>query len=226
MMPNLTNKARSIISKVGRAFQGESEQSKRVRPWKKANGEQLRFAYPLTESSVVMDLGGYEGQWASDIFSRYCCSVMVFEPVREFSDQIAKRFAANRKISSFPFGLSGATGTVEISLDKNSSSAFKDTGNKENKESVRMVRASDFFSEHEIGAVDLMKINIEGGEYELLEHLIESGLVRKIRNIQVQFHDFVPNAQARMEKIQRELAKTHHTTYQYPFVWENWELNS
>lgn len=67
-----------------------------------------------------------------------------------------------------------------------------------------------------------MKINIEGGEYELIEHFIESEFVKEIRDIQVQFHDFIPDAGVRMKKIQEELKNTHFLTYQYEFVWENW----
>jgi hypothetical protein len=75
--------------------------------------------------------------------------------------------------------------------------------------------------------VDLMKINIEGGEYELLEHLIARGLTKRIRNIQVQFHeDVMAGAAGRMERIQSRLAETHHLTYQERFVWENWELSA
>ena len=35
----------------------------------------------------------------------------------------------------------------------------------------------------------------------------------------------IENPRERMEKIQKELAKTHQLTYQYDFVWENWKLN-
>ena len=70
-----------------------------------------------------------------------------------------------------------------------------------------------------------MKINIEGGEYSLLEDLISNRLVANIKDIQVQFHTFAPNALERMKNIQMELSKTHHLTYNYPFVWENWERN-
>jgi hypothetical protein len=28
-----------------------------------------------------------------------------------------------------------------------------------------------------------------------------------------------------MRTIQRELSKTHHLTYQFRYVWENWERN-
>ena len=66
------------------------------------------------------------------------------------------------------------------------------------------------------------EVSIEGGEYELLDHLIETGYVSSIENIQVQFHDFIPQAEDKMKKIQAHLRQTHVLTYQYPFVWENW----
>lgn len=87
-----------------------------------------------------------------------------------------------------------------------------------------LVKGSDFLKALDIGRTDLMKMKIEGGEYESLEHLIQSSLVKFIRNIQVQFHNVVPHAKERMLAIQRELTKTHALTYQYQFVWENWKL--
>ena len=92
---------------------------------------------------------------------------------------------------------------------------------------IRLADASRWFEKELAGrTVDLMKVNIEGGEYELLEHLIAKGLVPRIRNIQVQFHeDVIPRAARRMERIQSSLAKTHHLTWQERFIWENWELS-
>ena len=44
-------------------------QALRVAPWLADNGDKTyRLDYNLNENSVVFDLGGYEGQWASDIF--------------------------------------------------------------------------------------------------------------------------------------------------------------
>jgi hypothetical protein len=59
-----------------------------------------------------------------------------------------------------------------------------------------------------------------------LEHLIETEWIKKIKNIQIQFHDFVPHAEKHMKAIQEQLKKTHFLTYQYPWVWENWELKA
>ena len=39
-----------------------------------------------------------------------------------------------------------------------------------------------------------MKINIEGSEFDLIPHIIKKNLIKKINNIQIQFHHFVLNA--------------------------------
>ncbi len=216
-----------LLNKLGMSFMKASEllysnpQQKRCIPWFKDNGDKtLRLDYHLSDHSVVFDLGGYEGQWASDIFSMYICQIHIFEPVEKFADKIAQRFSQNEKIFVHRFGLSDLSGKLQISIDGDSSSTFK---GKADVEEIELVRAIDFIKEHNISSIDLMKINIEGGEYELLEHLLEDGFIKNVTNIQVQFHDFVPNAEVRMIKIQQELEKTHFLTYQYPFVWENWQ---
>lgn len=69
-----------------------------------------------------------------------------------------------------------------------------------------------------------MKINIEGGEYQVIPALIDSGFIKNIRDIQVQFHDFIENAMAQRSEIRNRLKETHYLTYDYLFVWENWRL--
>ena len=42
--------------------------------------------------------------------------------------------------------------------------------------------------------IDFLKLNIEGSEYELLENLISSNNLDKIKYLQIQFHENVNNA--------------------------------
>ena len=101
-------------------------QSRRCRSWFHIEGDStLRLEYPLNKDSVVFDLGGYKGQWTSDIFSKYCCNVYVFEPVMAFYETIKKRFQHNKKIRTFPFGLAEENKKVVLSVDKDRSSMFK-----------------------------------------------------------------------------------------------------
>lgn len=196
-------------------------QEERVVPWFKIDGDHtLRLDYDLSEDSIVVDVGGFRGQWSSDISAKYNCRILCFEPVQEYFENITRRFQKNPRISVFSFGLSESDAKVFISHRGDASSIF--SGGED--EEIELRNATDFFAEHELESIDLMKINIEGGEYDLLEHLIRHGFVDRIVNIQVQFHDFVPDAATRMSTIQRNLSTTHELTYQYPYVWENWKL--
>lgn len=198
-------------------------QKKEVVRWKKDNGDKtLGLEYHLDQKSIVFDVGGYEGQWASDIFAEYLCTVHIFEPVSEFATNIKKRFRRNSNIIVHPFGLSNKTSTADIAILKDSSSVFRQS---DNKEAIRLKNIMEVISEQKITGIDLIKINVEGGEYDLLELLIENGFHKKIKDIQVQFHDIATNSEQRMQNIRKELEKTHHLTYCYNFVWENWRLN-
>ena len=81
-----------------------------------------------------------------------------------------------------------------------------------------------FIIEHDIEYIDLIKINIEGSEYDLLDHLIETGLHTIVKNFQIQFHNIAPDSKDRMENIQEKLRKTHRQTYSYEWLWENWTI--
>jgi FkbM family methyltransferase len=189
--------------------------------WEKGD-DTYRLDYRLNDKSLVLDLGGYKGEWAQKIFHRYQSRIFVFEPVGDFQQVITKKFSANPDISLFPFGLGGNTRTDTIFLNDNGSSTHKNGG--QEREEISIVGIAQFFEEHRIEFVDLMKINIEGEEYPLIEAILLNHLHLKIRNIQVQFHPWIEEAPEKRDRIRQELAKTHRLTYDFPFVWENWEL--
>ncbi|KKT37078.1 MAG: Methyltransferase FkbM family [Parcubacteria group bacterium GW2011_GWA1_44_13] len=197
----------------------------RVAMWYVVDGDNtLRLNYDLSEDSVVFDVGGYEGGWSEKVFCKYGSNIHIFEPVNKFYKEIKEKFAKNSKVHVYNFGLGSKNEEAVFNIDGNSSSGF--AGVKGSTEKVLINSIIDFIENNNIKSVDLMKINIEGAEYDLLEKLIETGWISKIGNIQVQFHDFIPNAYDRMIKIQDKLKLTHELTYHYEFVWENWKLKS
>src|SRR5579862_3488390 len=187
----------------------------RVQPWFAIDGDKnLRVDYDLKPSSTVFDIGGYKARWSREIYKKYRCHIEIFEPVSSFVKIIEKEFMNNKKVGVHRFGLGGKTEEVEISLDHASSSTFKAKGEKEK---IKLVAVSDFIKENcPKSMIDLMKINIEGGEYALLDDLTKSGLIKNIKDIQVQFHIFVPDAVIKRKQAQRRLSKTHYLTYSYP----------
>lgn len=195
-------------------------QENRYTSWFRDDGDNtLRVNYDLNHESTVLDVGGYKGLWSSDISLRYSPKIHIFEPHTDYADQISQRFGENRQITVHRFGIGPKTEKLTLSITGDTSSLFKSG---EDEKEVQLMCAADFFDEYQIEDVDLVKINIEGGEYDLLEYLLKEGLITKFRDIQVQFHDFIPDAKTRMNNIQEQLRRTHEVTYQYEFVWENW----
>jgi FkbM family methyltransferase len=188
--------------------------------WLAVDGDKtLRLDYPLSRDSVVFDVGGFEGQWASDMFSRHLCKIHVFEPVPAFADRISLRFSQNEWIKVHRFALGSTDGNARLNIDGDASSIIQFG----TEQIVIAQKTPEHVMEAErIDEVAVMKLNIEGAEYDLLEHLIATGLVRKIVNIQVQFHDFVPDAVRRMNELKLRLSKSHQPMWQYEFIWEGW----
>jgi len=203
-----------------------NEKDKILREFR-AKGQQKLFEHDnINETSIVIEIGGYHGDFTAEIAARYNPHIWVFEPVTAFFSIIEKRFKKNRKIKSLKMGLSNYTTSRKISIDSDGSSLFRERKNKDS-ETIQMKDIVEWFNENDIESVALMQINIEGGEYSLLERLIESGYVCKIEHIQIQFHDqYHKNAEELMIKIQNELSKTHDIDFQYKFVWENWILKN
>lgn len=212
-----------IIKKIIKKFIPKSAFEKTVAKFKEDDKKyNLMLNYNLDENSLVFDVGGYKGQGVSDLFSMYLPTIYVFEPRTEYAEIIKQRFKKNKKIKVFNFGLSNRKYEDYIYFNNDGSTLF--LKNKQ-KEMVKMESISDFIKNNNFKKIDLLKLNIEGGEYEVLGDLINSKLLNIITNIQIQFHNFFPDAKKKMIDIQKELSKTHSLTYQYEFVMENWQLN-
>ncbi len=193
-----------------------------IKLWfRKQGNKNLRVNYELNQNSIVIDAGGYQGDWAFQIYNKYKCNIFIFEPIKSYYRKISERFAGVGKIQNINFGLGDCDIERHISVTKDSSSFYKKEATSSS-EPCRIMSVKRFMLERDLKHVDLIKINIEGGEYDLLDKLLDSGLINQFGNLQIQFHKFIPNAFLRRRKIRRILSKTHYLTYNYPFVWENW----
>lgn len=192
--------------------------------WFKDRGDEtLRLDYPLTKDSVVFDLGGYRGDFAAAIYERYGCKVYIFEPVSEFYNKCVARFKDNSQVVCLNYGLTSVDGWLNIGLAENATS-FSSPHAQGAVERVQVRSVVKCIRELGIKHIDLFKINIEGGEYEVLPAIIESGDISKIDYLQIQFHNFVNDANSRRDSIRLQLEKTHSEMWDYHFIWESWKL--
>ncbi len=211
-----------VIDKVGRIIYTDTP-SKRVKIWyADPKNRFYKTDFDINSSAVVFDLGGFEGQWASDIYSRFNCEINVFEPVPQYADEIKERFKQNSKIKVYPYGLFNKNMKTAIAIQGEGSSTLNKREDS-SKTEIELVRFIDFVKDNSINAIDLMKINIEGAEYDLLDDIIDNGYLPNIDNLIIQFHDFFPDSKERMERIHQKLKQTHERTFFHEFVWEGWK---
>lgn len=203
-----------------------TDHEKRVAQWWQMDGEDLRLDYPLDRSSIVLDGGGYKGQWASDIFAKYLCTVHVYEPIPEFADFIARRFADNESIVVHAEALGATTRTETAVLQDDATTMTSDSAGSDPGVPVYVRSAVEAIDSLGVERIDLLKLNIEGMEFEVLESLLDHGYLPRISHLQVQFHDFFADAHQRRDRIQERLRATHELDYCVPFVWESWHLRA
>ncbi len=176
---------------------------------------------PVASSDTVLDVGGYQGNWTSEMLSRYGCRSVIFEPVPEFAASIRRRFHSNDRVQVFEAGLAAQDTTVDMYLSQDGSSVFNRGSFP--KTSVRMRDVTAVFGELDLAGIACMKINIEGGEFDLLDRMFTSDLHKRTRCFLIQFHDVSSDSASRRTTIQSRLAAAHRKVFDYPFVWERWD---
>ena len=170
-------KAYNRILRLYRAYILKDEYSIDVTKWLQEGADKtLRFEYPeLNENSVVFDVGGYVGDFAHKINEKYGCKVYIFEPHPVFYKTCIERFANNDNVTPLNYGLSDIDGEFPL-IDSVDGSSFlnPDLINTEKGISCKLKEILNVMVELEINEIDLMKINIEVGEFQLLLHLSSS----------------------------------------------------
>lgn len=190
--------------------------------------------WPLGKDSVVWDVGGFRGSWTQSIVDKYDCYVHVFEPVNEFYEACVYRFRNNPKVQVHNYGIGATTELVTVQKQGQNSSTYRGADGQQPMpvdkvhgtpvaEQISLRNVSDVLMEFG-GHADLVSFNCEGGEYRVLEKLIETGEIAKFDGVQVQFHNFWNSAPAWREAIRQYLTRTHQEKYNYPWTWEGWTL--
>ncbi|MDB4117200.1 FkbM family methyltransferase [Amylibacter sp.] len=132
-----------------------------------------------------------------------------------------KRFEKNNNILPLNYGLSDTNGKFELTDSVDGSSFLNLSG--KNTVLCKVRNIFDVLDDLKLKNIDLMKINIEGDEYPLLQHIADEGKLGIIKCYQIQFHNFVKDASKKRDKILKELRKSHNCTLSYHFIWENWQ---
>jgi FkbM family methyltransferase len=175
----------------------------------------------LDEQSTVIDAGAYDGDWSEQISQRYGSRIYAFEPDPTSFRRLTARVADERNVVACEFGLSDHDHDATLALDGPGSAVSTAPGHF-GAATVRLRDVVGVLDELGIESIDLLKVNIEGGEFDLFDRLIGAGWLPRIRVVSIQFHEWHPHAYRRRRAVRRALRRDHTEVWCYPWVWELW----
>jgi FkbM family methyltransferase len=186
------------------------------------HSERCLHEHDLDSDSLVLDIGAFDGEYADRLFHRYHCKIQCYEPMPNHFRLLAQRFKLEPDVQLHQVGLSNRTYQTSMGLDGLGASEF---GGSARRLQVQMQDVAEVFATI-AGDVDLLKINIEGGEYPLLERMLEKDLLRRCKKVMIQFHEVevseIPVSKLRQD-IVAQIEKTHEPIFSFPFMWEGWQ---
>ncbi|MCQ2974273.1 MAG: FkbM family methyltransferase [Bacteroidales bacterium] len=157
----------------------------------------------LNQDSIVYSFGiGTDISFDQEIISKHNAKVFGFDPTPKSINWI-KQQNINDNFSFYDFGISNKTEKVNFFLPKNSnyvsgSMVQQSNVNTDNYVEVNMKTLSDIMKELKHTHIDVLKIDIEGSEYAVIENIIESKI--DITQLLIEFHD-------RLFPTKREMSK-------------------
>lgn len=167
----------------------------------------------------VIDFGGFRGEWTAKILNRYQVKCLVVEPVPAYAKVISDRFKDRSDVRVMPFLFGRSEGTQVLYLAEDATGSFAQ-GLPVIVEQLPISRLMESIDQETVGAAS---INIEGGEYQLLEMLLESNEVSRFKTLLIQFHKTDCYSPERYLELQLGLAESHNLTWDYPFIWQRWD---
>lgn len=142
---------------------------------------------------IVLDCGGHIGSFTMYVKSHWPkAKVYVMEPVPDNLNLLKENIAQNNltDINVIPYALYGQSGTFYIDLANKQFDAVNVSVEKPNHNQFVTIEAltlDEVLQKNQISIVDLMKMDIEGAEYHIFAHSLES-LNQHVRRIIMEFH--------------------------------------
>jgi len=175
---------------------------------------------------IIFDVGGYKGEFSDLILKTLPnAKIFIFEPVYNYYKYLVKKFEDNKNIKIFNFALSGENTKKKINYDDDKSSIYNLSVLSPG-ELVNVISITDFLEQNEIKQVQLIKINIEGDEYPLLNHLINKNKIEVFDQMLIQFHFYKFENYINFKNLRSILLKTHDEYYNLNFVWSKYIIKN
>ena len=190
--------------------------------WERDKGDEIKIIdYPLDSTSQVIELGGFTGVWSKKIIDKFNPNLIIVEPIPQFVNELKLNFGNNPKVNIEGVAISTSNKTINLYVKGCATSEINVVSNRV--VSVESYDINYFISKYNLSKIDLVQVNIECEEYPLIINWIETGFLKNVKYLQVQFHTFCENYEEKYESIAQGLKEIgFEINYKYDFVWESW----
>ena len=183
----------------------------------------------LNENSVCIDCGANIGN-ITHLFVSKGATVYSFEPHPMCFEELTKKFANNPKVHLINKGVLDKNQTVRLYNFKyhNSDELFFSQGSSvysSNKEidinsydEVEVIDLANFIENLNVN-IDILKMDVEGAEFCILDKLIDKKLYNKIKHILVETHDNeIPELKEIAQNVRNKIKKENITNIDLSWV--------
>jgi FkbM family methyltransferase len=159
-----------------------------------------------SDSNVLCAGAGNDISFERALISRYGTQVRLLDPSPTGMATVAGSQAGDARLRFHALALAGQDGVLEFHLpsDPREGSFRKADGNTRGDVQFASKSLSTLMTEFSWPRIDLLKMDIEGAEFEVIDHLLAKGL--EVRQICVEFHYGGHFTHSRGDMIRRILA--------------------
>ena len=138
----------------------------------------------LNSDSVVIDGGGYKGEFIDNVLVNFGCKVESFEPLQKEFDELKKKYIQNNRVKISNLALFSKTKALYLN-EEGISSSIINTNVSKNMVKINAIDVVEIINNRK--NIDLLKLNVEGAEYEIMnrneERIRLSSLIPRMTTI-------------------------------------------
>lgn len=173
---------------------------------------------PLENQNVVLDIGANVGLWTKYILSKGAGKVYCFEPNLKAIEHLKSTLKQDPNTHVIEKAVYKEKATLQFHIDDSNSlvsSLIPESGKSPsyNVDAITLEEAINLTGHQNI---DLVKIDIEGAEFEIIENLSQE-ISDRINSFLIEFHDFYfDNGMHKVDLLEQKLKDLGFTTYRLP----------
>jgi FkbM family methyltransferase len=154
------------------------------------------LAGSVREDSIVYSFGiGEDASFDLSLISGYRCKICAFDPTPK-SLVWAEKNIREPRFKLYPWAISGYDGILRLFLPRiaqHVSASLRQTSlTRADSFEAECYRLGTIMSRFGHARIDILKMDIEGAEYEVIDETIASGTIRCVDQLLIEFHHWIP----------------------------------